>query len=75
MYTKTCNENGRIIYEKYQSWYDVLLDGYKMSLMFILVGMIGLAITPIMVIINFYRPKCIGSGSVKPQTDHEYHCL
>jgi hypothetical protein len=57
MATRTYKKpDGTEFLEVYQEWHDVLLEGITMSLGFILLGIIGLAVLPFMVIHQMFYP-------------------
>lgn len=69
MYTKKyTTEDGTEVAETFQSWYDVLKEGWMLSFFYLLIGLIGLVATPFMAIWAIFRPTPQFSSSYRNRT-------
>lgn len=61
MYTKITKTDTDYTEETYQSWYNVLFEGWMISGIYFLTGLIGLFVTPFMAVRSLWQPQCTGS--------------
>ena len=65
MYTKEYVKDGYKVVEHYQSWYDVLFQGWYLGITFLFVGVISLFVSPFLAFWSLYKPNCTGHHGVR----------
>jgi len=62
MYVKEYIKDNKHFTARYKSWYDVLFEGWGVSLVFLFTGLLGLFCSPFVAIWTLWKPMCVGSG-------------
>lgn len=65
MYERKYIKDGYEVTETYQSWYEVWWEGWMMSGVYFICGVVGFFVTPFMAIRSLWYPNCVRSQGHK----------